>query len=114
MSAFSTPRQGQRYPVQTDGAALPDVFTRNEALELSSNLLRPFGGKNLKLQKKTFSRRVCPARRYGDRTFGTVTRRWRIFHRSLSVKLIAPRIIKKYEYCYIILCVKEMVVVLTT
>ena len=70
--------------------------------------------KEPEVEEKIFNRRLCPARRYSDCTFWTFSRRWRIFHRALSVKLTAPRIIYKYTYCYIILCVKEMVTDLTT
>jgi len=92
-SRFSNFRQGQRYKVQTDGAALPDVFIRDETLGLSSNLLLQFGGKNPKLKKKTINRRLCPARRYSESTFATLSGRWWIFHRSSGAKLIAPRIL---------------------
>jgi hypothetical protein len=64
---------------------LPFAFVGDEAFGLSTNLLRPYSGKNLLLNKKVFNYRLSRARRYVECTFGILSNKWRIFHRPIDV-----------------------------
>lgn len=66
---------------------LPYVFIGDEAFSLSTNMMRPYGGKNLNGPKRIFNYRLSRARRYVECTFGILANKWRIFHRPLNVKI---------------------------
>jgi hypothetical protein len=53
----------------------------DEAFALSENLLRPYGGNNLSVEKRVFNYRLTRARRYEECAFGILTNKWRIMHR---------------------------------
>lgn len=65
----------------------PYVILGDEAFPLSENLLRPYGGKQLAEDKKTFNNRLSIARRYIECTFGILANKWRIFHRPIDVDI---------------------------
>lgn len=70
------------------GSEAPDVpyfLIGDEAFGLNTNLLRPFGGKELSEKKKNFNYRLSRARRYVECSFGILTNKWRILHRPLNV-----------------------------
>lgn len=73
----------QRLPGTND--VLPHVLAGDEAYGLSPNLLRPYGGRNLTIQKRIFNSRLTRARRYVECAFGILSNKWRIFHRPLNV-----------------------------
>lgn len=74
---------------------MPYVIVGDEAFPLSTNLLRPFGGKFLNHKQKVFNYRLSRARRYIECTFGILANKWRIFHRPLNVDIdLAESIVK--------------------
>ena len=77
------------------GVTVPYVLVGDEAFGLHPNLMRPFGGKMLSVQKRVFNYRLTRARRFVECTFGILTNKWRIFHRPLNVSLdFATKIIQ--------------------
>ena len=64
---------------------LPYVLVGDEAFSLHTNLLRPFGGRELDNTKCIFNYRLSRARRFVECAFGILTNKWRIFHRPLNV-----------------------------
>jgi hypothetical protein len=60
-------------------------FIDDEAFGLHKHLLRPYGGSNLAVKKRMFNYRLCRARTYVECTFGTLSNKWRIFHRPINV-----------------------------
>ncbi|CAH2003063.1 unnamed protein product [Acanthoscelides obtectus] len=64
---------------------VPYFLIGDEAFGLNINLLRPFGGKELSQKKRIFNYRLSRARRYVECSFGILTNKWRILHRSLNV-----------------------------
>lgn len=72
-------------PIEGDVTEYPFVIIGDEAFPLSENLLRPYGGSNLIVEKKIFNYRLSRARRYIECAFGILANKWRIFHRPLNV-----------------------------
>lgn len=66
---------------------IPYIIVGDEAFGLSFNLMRPYGGKVLSLEKRIFNYRLSRARRYIECAFGILSNKWRIFHRPLNVSL---------------------------
>lgn len=66
-------------------ANVPYLFVGDEAFSLSTNVLRPYGGRNLSQKKRIFNYRLSRARRYVECAFGILSNKWRIFHRPLNV-----------------------------
>uniref|UniRef100_A0A8C5QCP6 DDE Tnp4 domain-containing protein n=1 Tax=Leptobrachium leishanense TaxID=445787 RepID=A0A8C5QCP6_9ANUR len=64
---------------------VPFAFVGDEAFGLYTNLLRPYAGSNLSVEKRVFNYRLSRARRCADCTFAVLTSTWRIFHRPLDV-----------------------------
>ncbi|CAH1981900.1 unnamed protein product [Acanthoscelides obtectus] len=64
---------------------VPYFLIGDESFGLNINLLRPFGGKELSQKKRIFNYRLSRARRYVECSFGILTNKWRILHRSLNV-----------------------------
>lgn len=70
----------------TEAPNVPYFLIGDEAFGLNTNLLRPFGGKELSQKKRIFNYRLSRARRYVECSFGILTNKWRILHRPLNVK----------------------------
>ncbi|XP_037779216.1 protein ALP1-like [Penaeus monodon] len=76
-------------------ACVPYVIVGDEAFGLHSNLMRPFGGKQLSIAKRVFNYRLNKARLYIEHAFGILSNKWRILHRPLNVSLeLAVNIVK--------------------
>ncbi|XP_060806409.1 uncharacterized protein LOC132903097 [Amyelois transitella] len=76
-----SPRQvGNRQPLNY-------TFVGDEALGLSENMMRPYAGKYLDLDKKVFNYRLSRARRCIECTFGVLANKWRILHRPLNTSV---------------------------
>jgi hypothetical protein len=91
---------GEKPLTNSENPPLPHVLVGDECLGISSKLLRPFGGKNLTVNKKVFNYRLTRARRYIECTFGILANKWRIFHRPLIVSLLncRMRLLKRVVY----------------
>ncbi|XP_050664788.1 uncharacterized protein LOC126965301 [Leptidea sinapis] len=76
-------------------AKLPFVIVGDEAFGLSSHVMRPYARDNLPYRKKIFNYRLSRARRYIECTFGIMSNKFRIFHRSMTVKLDLAQLIVK-------------------
>lgn len=78
-----------------DDIKMPYVIIGDEAFGLSMNLMRPYGGKYLPVNKRMYNYRLCRARRYIECSFGILTNKWRIFHKPLNVSTgFAENIVK--------------------
>ncbi|KAJ8894465.1 hypothetical protein PR048_007119 [Dryococelus australis] len=69
------------------GEPLPFTFVGDEAFAFSTHMQRPYGGKNLSREKKTYNYRLSRAKRYIEYSFGILTNKWRIFHRALDINV---------------------------
>lgn len=64
---------------------IPFVFVADEGLPLTNNIMRPYSGKFLSIEKRVFNYRLSRARRYVESAFGILANKWRIFHRPINV-----------------------------
>lgn len=62
---------------------------------MSTNLLKPYGGRHLTDTKKIFKYRLSRARRNIEGSFGILANKWRIFHRPLNVYIDFAEVIIK-------------------
>lgn len=69
----------------TENPNVPYFLVGDEAFGLHRHLMRPYGGKQLTVQKRLYNYRHCRARRYVECTFGILSNKWMIFHRPLNV-----------------------------
>ncbi|XP_039652101.1 uncharacterized protein LOC120556524 [Perca fluviatilis] len=64
---------------------LPHVFVGDEAFPLRMNLLRPFPGSNLTVDKRAFNYRLSRARLTVECAFGILSRQWRMYRQVIAV-----------------------------
>jgi len=69
----------------TEGPNVPHFFVGDEGFALNRNILRPYGGSNLSVEKRVYNYRLCRTRRYVECAFGILSNKWRIFQRPLNV-----------------------------
>ncbi|GBN74709.1 hypothetical protein AVEN_224459-1 [Araneus ventricosus] len=69
----------------SESPKIPYFFVGDEAFGLHKHLLRPYSGTRLTLDKRIFNYRLCRARRCVECAFGTLSNKWRIFHRPINV-----------------------------
>jgi len=70
------------------GTGGPDVayfFVGDEGFAPNKNILRPFGGSNLSVNKRVYNYPLCRGRKYVECAFGILSNKWRIFQRPPNV-----------------------------
>lgn len=77
----------QTLPNDETGLPMPFVFVADEAFALTDHVQRPFGRRNLSIDRKIYNYRLTRARRMVECTFGIMANKWRILHRALDVNL---------------------------
>lgn len=83
------------YISEKEDFKVPYLLVGDEAFELTTSMMHPYGGRYLPLQQRVFNYRLTRARRFSECSFGILTNKWRIFHRPLNVDLdLAIDIIK--------------------
>ena len=78
-NSFNFPEHGV-LPKFVRGGPLPYVAVEDEASPLLPNLLRPYPGKELALDKQLSNYRLSRSRRIVENGFGILAARWRVFH----------------------------------
>uniref|UniRef100_I3JYC9 DDE Tnp4 domain-containing protein n=1 Tax=Oreochromis niloticus TaxID=8128 RepID=I3JYC9_ORENI len=72
--------------------AQPHVFVADEAFPPWRELMRPFPGRLLPLEKRIFNYRLSRARMIVEGTFGVLSSQWRLYRRSMELR---PEIAEK-------------------
>uniref|UniRef100_A0A3B4HA67 DDE Tnp4 domain-containing protein n=1 Tax=Pundamilia nyererei TaxID=303518 RepID=A0A3B4HA67_9CICH len=72
--------------------AQPHVFVADEAFPLRRELMRPFPGRLLPLEKKIFNYRLSRARMIVEGAFGILSSQWRLYRRAMELR---PEIAEK-------------------
>jgi len=54
----------------TEGPNVPHFFVADQGLALNRNILRPFDGSNLSVNKSVYNCRLCKSRSYVECAFG--------------------------------------------
>lgn len=85
---------------QSSNEIFPFVFVGDDAFPLKSNLMKPYPGANISIDRCIFNYRLSRARRIVENAFGILANRWRIFHAPICMNL--PKA-KKMVYTCIIL-----------
>ena len=64
---------------------LPFVFVGDKAYSLMKNLMRPFPGQGLDLEKKIYNYRLSCARRIVENAFGILSAKWRVLRSPIAL-----------------------------
>lgn len=82
-------------PINANTKSLPYVFIADEAFGLTTNVMCPYGGKNLTVSSRLYNYRHCRARRCVECAFGILSNKWRIFHKVMACDVkLAVNIVK--------------------
>ena len=75
-------------PVKLKGmeSSIPFYFIGDDAFALHSNMLKPFPGIGLDYIEAGFNYRICRPRRVVENSFGILSSRFRIFHRTQDME----------------------------
>ena len=65
---------------------IPYFLVADDAFKLSPNVLKPFPGASETLKERVYNYRIGRCRRVIENTFGILTSRFRIFHRTITVQ----------------------------
>ncbi|XP_025754966.1 protein ANTAGONIST OF LIKE HETEROCHROMATIN PROTEIN 1-like [Oreochromis niloticus] len=76
----------QPLPGGEDRGAQPHVFVADEAFPLRRELMRPFPGHLLPLEKRIFNYRLSRARLVVECAFGILSSQWRLYRRSMELR----------------------------
>lgn len=74
-------------PAKNSSTQLPWVFIGDEAFSLRKNMLKPFGLRDLSIERKIFNYRLSRARRIIENVFGIMAAGFRILHTEINLKL---------------------------
>lgn len=87
-------------PLLDSNEPIPHVLIGDEGFALQSYLMRPFNSSIFARdpRKRTYNYRLCRARRIVENTFGILTEKWRIFHRSMECN-VEKAIYSCYKSC---------------
>lgn len=67
----------------------------DDAFALRTNIFKPFSHRHLSLEEKIFNYRLSRARRVSENAFGILSSRFRIFRRTIDVKVETTELIVK-------------------
>ena len=70
---------------------VPYFLVADDAFKLSPNVMKPFPGITESRKEEVYNYRLCRCRRVVENTFGILTSRFRIFHRTIEVQ---PKFVK--------------------
>ncbi|NP_001090585.2 uncharacterized protein LOC100036828 [Xenopus laevis] len=70
----------------TAAPSMPYVFVGDEAFGLTENIMRPYPGSQMDIQKRLFNYRLLRARRMVECAFGIFSNKWRIFHNAIQLE----------------------------
>ena len=65
---------------------LPYYLVGDEAFRLSPNVMKPFPGASQNRKEEIYNYRLCRCRRVIENTFGIMTSRFKIFHKTIEVQ----------------------------
>ncbi|KAI1704126.1 DDE superfamily endonuclease domain-containing protein [Ditylenchus destructor] len=65
----------------------PYFFVGDPAFPLRSDLMKPYGGKNLTIEETHYNYRISRGRVRVENFFGILTSKWRVFHRPIDTSL---------------------------
>ncbi|XP_063224895.1 uncharacterized protein LOC134542187 [Bacillus rossius redtenbacheri] len=73
-------------PLPGTETPVPHVFVGDEGFKLQTYLMRPFPRKAVvdNIEKRSYNKRHCRARRIVENAFGILTQKWRIFFRPIE------------------------------
>lgn len=80
----------------------PHFFIGDSAFPLKKNLMRPYPGKCLPIERKIFNYRISRARVVIENAFGILVARWRILRTTLNCRPENAEKVSIYEKVFLI------------
>ena len=77
----------------------PYVFIADQAYPLLNNMLKPYPGSNLTIDKASFNARLSRARKSVECAFGILCVKWRILSKSIETKVEFFFFLKRFCLC---------------
>ena len=72
-------------PIVFNGKSMPYVFVADDAFAMSTNLLKPYGGK-LDRDQQVFNYRLSRARRVSEKAFGILSARFGVLRNTMQLE----------------------------